>query len=517
MNKTRKKNTAPRLYEELRIVTYSMYCELCYNFNTILMKKFLFSIQIFFILSTTAIAQTILIDNSFDPGIGPDQYVLSVNTQNDGKILVGGLFDQFNNGPALGVSAVRLNADGSLDNSFQTDASEVGGTVYKTFVLSDGKILCVGPTRIAWPINNSGVIRLNADGSLDESFDMGGAGFNNAVIDGVLQPDGKLIVCGSFTQFNASPLSRIARLNSDGSLDNTFNPGSGFDFDPQVLALQSDGKILVGGLFEEFNGIERNHLVRLNSDGTLDSSFDPGNQFTDEIRAIAIQADGKILVGGNLIDNFPSGVIRPRIKRLLTDGTNDVSFNPANGFDAVPNSFIIQPDGKIIVGGDFTQYNGEEIRGIARLNVDGTLDNTFDPGNGFQSTSNPGLSFVDALALQPDGKILAVGNFQSYDGTPRNKIARLIGDGGTISITDNSTNLKLNFYPNPATDFIQLDNLPEFSRINLKDNNGKLVYSTIASGKQLSIPTEHLAAGFYVMELSDINHFKIIERILILR
>jgi uncharacterized delta-60 repeat protein len=393
-----------------------------------------------------------------------------------------------------------------LDSSFETDPMEVGGSVYKMLIQPDGKIIFIGAQRIEWPANNVGVIRLNADGTLDSSFDMGGAGFNNSVTSGILQSDGKIIVSGSFTQFNSTAINRIARLNSDGTLDTSFDPGTGFDFDPQVVELQADGKILVGGLFEEFDGVERNHIARLNADGSLDNSFNPGNQFTDQIRTIAVQTDGKIIVGGNLIDNFPFGVIRPRIKRLNSDGSVDATFATGNGFDAVPNSFFIQPDGKIIAGGDFTNYDGTEIRGIARLNTNGTLDSSFDPGNGFQSSANPGISFVEAIAIQSDGKILSVGNFQTYNGTPRNKIARLIGDGATVSLNNFDEVPEINVFPNPAAVLISINNLPEHAMIRVIDGYGKVILSRNTIEKSEFFDVSNLSNGNYLIQITTLEN-----------
>ncbi|MFN7015463.1 MAG: hypothetical protein ACK4ON_14450, partial [Bacteroidia bacterium] len=260
------------------------------------MKKYFLSLAALVLINVVGISQNITLDSSFDPGIGPDGAVLAVAIQSDEKVFIGGLFNKFNGGSNLSLRAVRLNSNGTLDATFSTASSGVLGTVYSILIQNDGKILFVGAQRNAWPANNVGVIRLNQNGSLDSTFNMQGAGFNNSVLNGVLQPDGKLIVCGTFTQFNGNTQNRIARLNSDGTLDATFNPGTGFNMEARALALQADGKILVGGLFESFNGTTRNHIARLNADGSLDTTFDPGNTFTDDIRKIAIQADGKIIV-----------------------------------------------------------------------------------------------------------------------------------------------------------------------------------------------------------------------------
>ena len=195
-------------------------------------------------------SQNIALDTSFDPGQGPDAEVRTIAIQVDGKVLVGGIFDQFNGG-LTSLNAVRLNTDGSLDNTFSPpsplDPVGVGGTVRKIIIQNDGKILLAGGVRrTVFPITNLGIIRLNSDDSLDNSFDLQGEGFDGEVLDAVIQPDGKIVVCGGFDLFNGSTApgmaSGIARLNSDGTLDAAFNPGSGFDLTPRSLGSASRWK-----------------------------------------------------------------------------------------------------------------------------------------------------------------------------------------------------------------------------------------------------------------------------------
>ena len=124
-------------------------------------------------------------------------------------------------------------------------------------------------------------------------------GFNNTVYSTAEQQDGKILTGGAFTTFDGLIENKLVRLNSIGSKDNTFNIGNGFNDDVRTLVIQSDGKILVGGNFTSFDGVSQNRLIRLNSDGTKDNSFNIGIGFNDIVRTIKIQTDGKILVDGN--------------------------------------------------------------------------------------------------------------------------------------------------------------------------------------------------------------------------
>ena len=178
-------------------------------------------------------------------------------------------------------------------------------------------------------------------------------------------------------------------------LPDDFNPGANDSV--YSLAVQADGKILVGGYFTTLGGQTRNYLGRLNPDGTLDTGFNPGaNSY---VYSLAVQADGKILVGG--VFSTLGGQTRNGIGRLNPDGTLDTAFNPgANGGSV--DSLAVQADGKILVGGQFTTLGGQTRNRIGRLNPDGTLDTAFNPGAN---------SSVTSLAVQADGKILVGGAF----------------------------------------------------------------------------------------------------------
>src|SRR5690606_36450331 len=152
---------------------------------------------------------------------------------------------------------------------------------------------------------------------------------NNSVLSTVIQADGKIIVGGDFTSFNGTIINRIARLNTDGTLDTDFNPGTGFNYGVRSTVIQVDGKIIVGGGFTSFNGTIINRIARLNTDGTLDTDFNPGTGFSSGVYSTALQVDGKIIVGGDFT-SF-NGVSRGRIARLNTDGTLDTDFNPGTG------------------------------------------------------------------------------------------------------------------------------------------------------------------------------------------
>jgi uncharacterized delta-60 repeat protein len=240
----------------------------------------------------------------------------------------------------------------------------------------------------------------------------------------VVQPDGKILIGGDFTTLSpngggAVARNHIARLNPDGTLDTVFDPNANsFVFS---ITVQADGKIFIGGQFTALspNGggmVTRNGIARVNPDGTLDTAFDPNAN--SSVDSIAVQADGKILAGGGFTSI--GGQNRNRIARLdATTGLAD-SFNPnANGF---VGSITVQADGKILVAGAFNGANsigGQTRNFIARLDATTGLADSFNPN----ANDN-----VDSIAVQADGKILAAGAFNgpnSIGGQTRNRIARL--------------------------------------------------------------------------------------------
>jgi uncharacterized delta-60 repeat protein len=302
-------------------------------------------------------------------------------------------------------------------------------------------------------------------GTFDLTFDTGNI-LSSSVRALVLQPDGKVLVGGQFTEFDGTTRNRIARLNNDGSLDASFNPGTGFDNIVHTLALQPDGKVLVGGYFIEFDGTTRNRIARLNNDGSLDASFNPGTGFNNLVNALVLQPDGKVIVGGKFISY--DGSLNKILVRLDDDGSLDNSFVPASTIrsqcdlidalyvtsdgkilvgasdDNEPYIYRIEQNGeldlgfnnvrldrdglfikvfheltngKILVGGEFEDFSSDAGNNLVRLNSDGYHDMTF-----FASTS----SRVNALAMQPDGKLLLGGDFSTPNG--RRNVVRIFGE-----------------------------------------------------------------------------------------
>jgi uncharacterized delta-60 repeat protein len=286
-------------------------------------------------------------------------------------------------------------------------------------------------------------------------------GANSEVRACAIQSDGKVIIGGSFTNINNTTMNGIARLNTDGTLDLSFVTGTGIDLNGgnsnsgvNTISIQSDGKIIIGGFFTTYNGTVSNGIARLNTNGTVDPTFNAGNgqnSLFGSIYSLAIQGDGKILVGGTF--TAFNGVTINNIVRLNSNGSVDLSFNPGTGATAGGLGYLtyikcisLQSNNKIIIGGNFTSYNGISRNGIARVNSNGSLDLTFDPGSGVTRYGNPpqgqSSSYLLSSLILSDGKILIVGRFTDYNGIPRESIAKLNSDGsldnGFVPTTGNN-------------------------------------------------------------------------------
>lgn len=467
-------------------------------------------------------AQDCALDHSFEPANFVAGVFHSTNIQPDGKIVAGGFFftDSIWDGKIC-----RMHPDGSMDATFH--AANVSGFILTTALQVDGKILAGG--RIGnGPYN---VERLLPDGASDPTFDPGSGAnhdsipFQSAVHTIALQDDGKILIGGGFTSYNGIPRKGIARLHPDGSLDTSFDPGSGVENvwgtgEVTSVAIQpDDGKIIVGGGFSSFNGTPRNGIARLHPDGSLDTSFNhPWSGAA--LFCIAIQPeDNKILCGG--LTYF--GESLASLTRLNPDGSLDEGFMDGldiTNFDAPETitSIALQPnDGKIIVGGRFTSYSGTTRNGIARLHPNGSLDMGFDPGSGLEFANDPTNSLVYSIALQPtDGKVVIGGAFDTYNGTDRMGIARLHHEGTTGFA--NLDQVGMGPYPNPTSGVITLlwPSQPQARELVVFDATGRLVITQSMANVfgPVTLDMSDASHGVYTLQVLFADGSRTVERVM---
>ena len=353
------------------------------------------------------------IDTSLDFGSGANGPILTFDKQTDNKLLVGGDFSQF--AGIVSNNIDRLLVTGAVDLADFDPGSGTNDWVRSVIALPDGKILAAGDFTTFNNANVNYLVRLNANGSIDNTFNQS-PGANDWIRSMSRQSDGKIIIGGDFTTYNGITSNYIDRINADGTLDlSTFNPGDGANNFVYTTALQTDGRILIGGIFTAYDNVTRNGIARLNTDGSLDTGFNPGTGVNAAIYSISIQADGKIIIAGDF--STYNGVSRSGVARLNADGSLDTGFNPGTGATASVYTSTLQSDGKIILGGLFAFFNGLSRNGIVRLNTNGSVDTSFDPQGGFDD-------YVHFVRWEND-MVWATGAFTSYRGTPRGGIVRI--------------------------------------------------------------------------------------------
>ncbi|MDW8309677.1 MAG: Calx-beta domain-containing protein, partial [Verrucomicrobiales bacterium] len=359
-------------------------------------------------------------DTAFRSPFSLNGPVLAMALQPDGKLVIAGDFTLANASPRNRIA--RINTDDSVDTGFSSAAPTAGAnaTVRALLRQSDGALVIGGDFTTVDGINRNRIARLRLNGTLDTDFNPG-AGADNPVLalgETFVNGQRKILIAGNFTTVDSRPFNRVARLHNDGTPDLSFNPGLGANDYVYALAVQPDGRILIGGDFTTVNGVPRHRIARLHPDGSLDLSFDPGTGANAAVRAIALQTDGRIVIGGSFT-NY-NGQTRFRVARLLPDGALDTTFDPGEGGNDTVDAIVIQPDHRIVLGGKFTRFSGVTRNRVTRLNSDGSMDPTINFGTGANN-------FVAAALVQPDGKIVIGGGFTEYDGQPRSHLARIYG------------------------------------------------------------------------------------------
>lgn len=361
------------------------------------------------------------IDNTFRSGTGFSREAVQViKTDYLGNIMIGGSFINFYNGEEVNRVCF-LNSDGTLKEDFDIGSGPGSASVFALETDLEGSWYIGGSFLVFDGLNQGKLAKVNADGEHDTGYLAAGVGFDNSVFKVLPLSNKKTMVFGNFTKFNGAFAPRITRLLEDGLQDSSFNSGQpGANNFIKSAVLQSDGKIVFGGNFTKYNEVSSNRIIRILPDGAIDNTFTIGSGFNNQVYAIAIQSDQKIIAAGSFTsyNGTPSG----RIIRLLQNGARDTSFNIGLGADAIIETLLIQPDGKILVGGRFNSFDGNSFSKLVRLNTDGSIDSGFDTGAGFDK-------YVYAIALQSDQKIILGGSFLTYNGISQKRIVRLNANG----------------------------------------------------------------------------------------
>lgn len=451
-------------------------------------------------------SQSAIVDYSF-AAAPANNLVYKVLLQPDGKILVGGAFTNYAGSGKNNL--VRLNSNGTVDAAFNTTGSGPGNAVYDIGLMPDGRIV-VGGNFVAYNSTPcSFVIRLDANGNVDNTFSAQQNVINNAIWALELQGDDKIVIAGDFSMCYSATQPHITRLNYDGSLDTSFHVGTGFNTTVYDLLVLPDQRILCGGRFVVYKGQPALGIALLHPDGAQDTSMQVSNAFsgigTAIVYSLTRQPDGKIIVSGAF--NYHNAQQITGITRLNLDGTRDMTFTPPLYPYAIVKTSALQANGKILAGGEFTtsMYNPNSTGShkIVRLNTDGTLDTTFNVGTAFQNQ----YDFVNDIEVQPDTKIIAGGNFTYFDSeTNYHHIIRLY-ESIPLSVEEQEQGT-LNVFPNPSsTGFNIADPAGDGSDVQIIMYNmqGEIVFSRVVAsprGETIHVDAE-LPAGMYFIRVES--------------
>lgn len=348
--------------------------------------------------------------------------------------------------PSGRIVTVTIQESGANDATFTPPF--LGSAAHRLISLPDGRLVVVGNFGSSVSITSAGLVRLKENGVLDSEFDQGPGGSPLPLKAVALQHDGKVLVGGDFTSLRNVSRNRLARLNVDGTLDLTFDPGTGPNGALTDIKIQPDGQILVSGKFTTWNGIARRALVRLNGDGSLDTSLANLDNVVDplsgalEVNAIALQPVDtaphfRILAAGFFQRPFSNGGFHSGLVALNpATGARDTTFDVVHGAHlsgqsnslTTISSIAVQPDRKVLVGGQFTGFNNASCGRLARLTSTGDNDSSFIGNLGGGLT---GGSFIDVsgILVQGDGKIAVAGHFTTASGNSQSCLARFLSTG----------------------------------------------------------------------------------------
>lgn len=454
------------------------------------------------------------LDTSFDPGIGADAAIYCTAIQSDGKIIIGGDFLTYNG--TVRKKYARVNSNGTLDETYHTNSSELrSGAVYCMAIQSNGMV-CMGGTMVFSNefCDKAYIIRLTTLGVIDYGYSDGcTSNFCMCTAKGpvyamTLQTDGKLIIGGTFTESAGYSRKGIARLAATGLPDNTFNPGAGIVGAVYSLSMQSDGKIIVGGSFSSYNGLSANNIVRMESNGTIDNTFNTGVGFNDNVYTTKVQTDGKVIVGGNFTSYKGSSVLR--LVRLQTDGALDPLINPSLGPNKAIRTLSLQSNGRMMIGGEYDSYSLKTKSLLTRLQGSNcNLDVSVSQTNSMLSSNENGASYQWADCNNANSPINGeTGKMYSplFNGSYEVQITKggcvAASECYTMTATGVDDQIRLKdfiYYPNPTVGDITLEfPVAQQRKVEILNAKGEMISSEKTEDIIIRLHLEGLKGLYFV-------------------
>ena len=356
--------------------------------------------------------------------------------QPDGRILIGGSFQSVGGRPCRRIC--RVLADGQLDPDFQP--LFLRRTPDAMAVLPDGGIvLAFSPSPLINGEVRNRLVRLNADGSLDQNFQVelgqGPASFPPRITAIAVQEDGRFLIAGRFATVNGVSRSNLARLHPDGQLDSSFNANAAQPADPDNsnriddMVRHPDGTVFIyQRVFDPDVSLSR-RIRRLSSTGVLDTTF--LTELSGTLESMIVLADGRVVLGG---DFTVLGDQQRYIARLDLNGGVDPGFSATSNHK--PYALVELPNQRLLVAGHFSEFNGNPAVGVVRLLGDGSTDPDFVSPIGQGGLVSGNLGFIDSMVVSSNGDILVGGGFNETQGQLQRNLARLGPDGQVLRLPD---------------------------------------------------------------------------------
>lgn len=444
-------------------------------------------------LPVAVYSQTVQLDTMFNIGSGADAGINELIIQPDDKIIVAGMFVNFN-GTAAG-RIIRLLPDGAIDSTWTSSIGGADSDIRGMALQPDGKVIIGGIFGSYNGTTSNRLVRLDINGNIDSSFIVG-AGPNNEV-QGITVNNNRAIIRGFFNEYQGTPVPSFAVLKMNGSLDTSFIlPTESFLSVNDFQILPNDQFYLVGN-FTTYNGQTVNRIVRLHPNGSIDTTFNTGTGFDAMVRRLLVQDNGDILVAGTF--NVYKGAPISRLIRLRSNGDLDTSFNAAVPSLATLDALAIDTTGHIYMTGSDA---GNLF--LKRLMPDGSEDFSFNVvGTGFNGN-------ITQLDHQSNNKLLVTGFFSLYHNQPAGRVARMLTNASTVRTENIFTQDNLAVFPNPSTDQFnfRLHNAePGEIHLKVRDIQGRQIYEIkYNTNENSSIATAGWLPGIYLVEVLN-NHY----------
>lgn len=451
-------------------------------------------------LQATVYSQPAQLDNTFTTGFGANAGINDLIIQPDDKVIIAGMFVSFNGTPAGRI--IRLLPDGAIDSTWITSTGGADFDIRGMALQPDRKVLVGGIFDLYHGAVANQLVRLDSIGNIDPTFVVG-IGPNNEV-QGITVNNNRAVIHGFFNEYQGIQVPGFAVLQMNGALDTSFQLPTELFISISDFKILPNDQLYIGGNFTTYNGQTVNRIVRLHPNGSIDTTFNTGTGVNAMVRRLLVQNNGDILVAGTF--NTYNGAAVSRLIRLHPNGDRDSTFNAAVPSLATLDALAIDTAGRIYITGS----NAGTLF-LKRLLSDGTEDTSFNTSIGFNGN-------ITQLALQSNDKLMVAGYFTMYQNQQAGRVARIFTNNLTASTEDIINDGNVTLYPNPTSDefYLRIHNAwPEEIYLKVRDIHGRQIYEgKYNANEHLRITTAGWWPGIYLVEVVNTKGDNFVRRLL---